>query len=74
MIRNGKRHPHEILIDQGTADEFLQSQLRTADFESACSKSGQSVTVNLREGYDHSYYFIATYIESHIAFHASAMR
>jgi S-formylglutathione hydrolase len=74
LMTSGRRHPHEILIDQGTADEFLESQLRPADFENACAKAGQSVTVNRRDGYDHSYYFIATYIEAHIAFHAAALR
>jgi S-formylglutathione hydrolase len=74
LVASGKRHPHEILIDQGTADEFLETQLHPADFNRACSKASQPVTINLREGYDHSYYFISTFIQSHIAFHAAAMR
>lgn len=61
----------EILIDQGTADEFLiKGQLRPDDFVSAAEKSGQKVIMNMRKGFDHSYYFIAKFIEDHVHFHA----
>lgn len=61
----------EFLIDQGTADKFLAEQLHPMDFVRACSENG-SLRVTLREqqGYDHGYYFIATFVEDHIAFHA----
>lgn len=59
-----------ILIDQGSADNFLQEQLRPHLFEEACKVSGQQVTINLHEGYDHSYYFIASFMGDHMAHHA----
>ncbi|CAE78842.1 S-formylglutathione hydrolase [Bdellovibrio bacteriovorus] len=72
LVSSGARHPAKILIDQGTQDEFLQKgQLLTQNFEGACKTAGQPYEVNYREQYDHSYYFIATFIESHIKFHAS---
>jgi len=59
-----------ILIDQGTNDSFLQDQLKPENLANiACSKQGE-FSLNMREGYDHSYYFISTYIESHMQFHA----
>lgn len=73
LIKTGKKHPHKILIDQGSNDEFLKSQLLLQDFEDACMEQGQDILVNYREGYDHSYYFIASFIESHIEFHASKL-
>lgn len=61
----------EFLIDQGTADKFLKEQLLPMDFVRACSANG-SLRVTLREqqGYDHGYYFITTFVEDHIAYHA----
>jgi Predicted esterase len=63
----------EILIDQGTADDFLgKGQLLPDDLvaAAAAAKSGQKVTLNMRKGFDHSYYFIAKFIEDHVHFHA----
>lgn len=59
-----------ILIDQGSADNFLDEQLRPHLFEQACRVSGQNVTINIRDGYDHSYYFAASFIGDHLAHHA----
>lgn len=59
-----------ILVEQGLADNFLASQLKPELLEAACEKSGVSVTVNRREGYDHSYYFISTFFEHHLRYHA----
>ncbi len=59
-----------ILIDQGTADEFLETQLRPELFEEACRAAGVPLILRWQEGYDHSYYFIATFICEHIAHHA----
>lgn len=73
LIKNGSRHSHGVLIDQGSADEFLEKQLLTEHLSAACKKSGQALDLHYREGYDHSYYFISTFIESHIQFHAQAM-
>jgi S-formylglutathione hydrolase len=62
-----------ILIDQGTADSFLETQLMPEVFEEACATVGQSLTLRRQEGYDHSYYFIATFVEDHIRHHAEIL-
>lgn len=62
-----------ILIDQGAADTFMEKQLLTDRFVKACDKAGVSAQVNFRGGYDHSYYFINSFIDSHLDFHARAM-
>lgn len=62
-----------ILIDQGAADQFLAEQLRPELFAEAARAAGQKLTLNLREGYDHSYFFIATFIEDHLRWHRSAL-
>jgi S-formylglutathione hydrolase len=64
---------HPILIDQGTTDPFLEKQLLPQVFEAACKKVGQPLTLRYQEGYNHSYYFIATFIEDHIRHHAAAL-
>ena len=60
-----------ILVDQGTHDQFLESQLKPELLKDACRRSGVSLDLHLRSGYDHSYFFIATFIEDHLRFHAS---
>ncbi len=72
LLESGHKHAKEILIDQGTADEFLKEELLTDNFVSACDSSEQKAKVNFREGYDHSYYFVATHIDSHLQFHKNA--
>ncbi len=64
-------HPAKILIDQGTADSFLVEQLRPELFAAACEQSGQALELRMQEGYDHSYFFIATFIEDHLRHHAA---
>ena len=63
----------DILIDQGTDDEFLETQLLPDNLIVAAEKSGQKITLNMREGFDHSYFFIAAYIDDHIKFHAKRL-
>ena len=70
LIRNGYRSG-EILVDQGEADNFLQEQLKPELLSSVCVETGQPLQLRMQPGYDHSYYFIASFIEDHIAFHAS---
>ncbi|MDX2099239.1 MAG: S-formylglutathione hydrolase [Leptolyngbyaceae cyanobacterium bins.59] len=65
--------PLTILIDQGTTDKFLDSQLMPQIFAEACTVSGQALTLRMQEGYDHSYYFIATFIGDHLRHHAEAL-
>lgn len=63
----------KIVIDQGLADNFLKEQLRPELFQAACEKAGVPLELNLREGYDHSYYFISTFIENHLRFHGQQL-
>ena len=64
----------EILIDQGTADNFLDEQLKPELFRKACEAAGVELSIHYREGYDHSYYFIATFMEDHFAHHARLLK
>jgi S-formylglutathione hydrolase len=63
-----------ILVDTGTADSFLETQLKPEIFIKACEKDGQRLDYRLREGYGHDYYFIATFMDEHIAHHAKALK
>jgi S-formylglutathione hydrolase len=72
LVEKGATSAH-ILIDQGSADGFLDEQLRPQLFGDACAQAGQEVTIRMREGYDHSYYFVATFMGDHIAHHANAL-
>lgn len=65
--------PMAFLIDQGLADDFLTAQLQPDLFKKVCEEAGHQLTLNLREGYDHSYYFIASFIGKHIQYHAAAL-
>ena len=63
-----------LLVDQGSADGFLEEQLKPELLRSACERHGYALTLRMRDGYDHSYYFIATFIGDHIRHHAAALR
>ncbi|MFT3670102.1 MAG: S-formylglutathione hydrolase [Pseudoxanthomonas sp.] len=63
-----------LLVDQGDADEFLAGQLRPELLQAAAAEAGHPLTLRLQPGYDHSYYFIASFIGDHIAHHAAALR
>lgn len=73
LVKSGFTHTLPIMIDQGTQDEFLEKQLLTDNFVKACKDSGQTLQLHFREGYDHSYYFISTFIKNHILFHAQSL-
>lgn len=73
LVEDGARFP-EFLIDQGTADGFLDEGLRPWLFEEACKDTGVSLTLNMREGYDHSYFFISTFMDDHLRWHAGRLR
>ena len=60
-----------VLVDQGDADGFLAEQLRTELLDEACAKAGYPMTIRMQPGYDHSYFFIASFIGEHLDFHAS---
>jgi len=63
----------DILIDQGSSDAFLTEQLRPELFTDAARAAGQDVTLRIQEGYDHSFYFIASFIDDHLNWHASRL-
>lgn len=65
-----RQHAQPILIDQGRADGFLEEQLRPELFAQACEASGQKLELRMHDDYDHSYYFIATFVEDHLRHHA----
>ena len=65
--------PDTVLVDVGTADTFLDRELKPELFEAACAASGQKLDLRRRPGYDHSYYFIATFVADHLAHHARAL-
>ncbi len=70
LLKAGAFHSGEILIDQGTRDPFLAERLLTKNLIEANSAETQKLNVRFQEGYDHSYYFISTFIADHIQFHA----
>ena len=73
LVRSGARAP-ALLVDQGLADKFLAEQLHVDRFEAACREAGQSLTLRRHAGYDHGYFFIASFIEDHLRFHADALK
>ncbi len=73
LLKAGNKRADTLLIEQGLADEFFEGQLKTGNIESVAKEVGQNLQVNYREGYDHSYYFISTFIEEHINFHLKAL-
>jgi S-formylglutathione hydrolase len=72
LVEDGARFP-EFLIDQGTADGFLQDGLRPWLFEAACKDAGIPLTLRMQEGYDHSYFFISTFMDDHLRWHAERL-
>lgn len=70
LVKAGAKHPNPILIDQGAADQFLEKELLTKNFVRACEESGQELEARFQDGYDHSYYFISTFVREHVEFHA----
>jgi S-formylglutathione hydrolase len=72
LIEAGARVP-ALLVDQGDADNFLAEQLKTHLLEEACAKAGQAATIRMQPGYDHSYYFISTFMAEHVRWHAEKL-
>jgi S-formylglutathione hydrolase len=73
LIKSGARSANPILVDQGDADNFLEEQLKPHLLEAACQDAGQAVQVRLQPGYDHSYFFIASFMGDHMAHHAKIL-
>ncbi len=72
LIEDGARVP-DLLVDQGGADSFLAEQLRPELLEAACAAAGIGLTLRLQPGYDHSYYFISTFMADHLRWHAARL-
>ena len=70
LVKAGHKFAGGILIDQGTADKFLADQLKPELLVSACKAAGQEVYLQMREGYDHGYFFIQSFISQHMTWHA----
>lgn len=73
LIEDGARLP-DLLVDQGDADNFLHEQLKTGLLVMACRKAGIPATIRMQPGYDHSYYFISTFMADHIGWHAARLQ
>jgi S-formylglutathione hydrolase len=73
LIASGARAP-ALLVDVGLADKFLAEQLNIDRFEAACREAGQSLTLRRHAGYDHGYFFVASFVEDHLRFHADALK
>lgn len=74
LVKSGLKHSSPILLDQGTNDDFLCKQLFPENFQAACGSVGQELKLRMHDGYDHSYYFISTFIKDHIDFHADYLK
>jgi len=72
LIEDGARAEH-LLVDQGTADTFLEDQLKPGILAMACAKAGMTPEIRMQDGYDHSYYFISTFMAEHVAWHAERL-
>ena len=72
LIEDGARLP-DLLVDQGTADNFLDEQLKPQLLAEACERAGIDATIRMQPGYDHSYHFISTFMADHIAWHADRL-
>ncbi len=73
LIENGARLP-DLLVDQGQADNFLDTELKTHLLDEACRKADIPAQIRMQEGYDHSYFFISTFMGDHIAWHAERLK
>jgi S-formylglutathione hydrolase len=72
LVRDGKSARH-ILIDIGTADPFYERELKPDLFEAACREAGVAATIRKQEGYDHSYYFVSSFMAEHLKWHAERL-
>jgi S-formylglutathione hydrolase len=72
LIADGARLP-DLLVDQGEGDNFLELQLKTHLLAEACADANQPATIRMQPGYDHSYYFISTFLADHVAWHAERL-
>lgn len=72
LLEDGARLP-DLLVDQGASDSFLEEQLRPHLLERACAGAGFPLTLRMQQGYDHSYYFISTFMDDHLRWHSERL-
>jgi S-formylglutathione hydrolase len=72
LIDDGARLP-DLLVDQGEGDSFLEEQLKTHLLSEACERAGQPAIIRMQPGYDHSYFFISSFMAEHVAWHAERL-
>ncbi|WP_225410513.1 S-formylglutathione hydrolase [Stigmatella hybrida] len=73
LVRGLRQPLPALLVDQGTRDKFLAEQLLPEQLREACAAVGQPLTLRMQEGYDHSYFFVSTFMEDHLRHHAAAL-
>lgn len=73
LIEDGHRFP-EFLVDQGTTDSFIEDGLRPGELQKACGQAGIPLMLRMQEGYGHSYYFISTFMDDHLRWHAERLK
>jgi S-formylglutathione hydrolase len=73
LVAAGRRFPGPVLVDQGEADKFLAEQLHPQRLEAACAAAGQPLTLRRHAGYDHGYFFVASFIDDHLRHHAAQL-
>ncbi|SET62050.1 S-formylglutathione hydrolase [Stigmatella erecta] len=73
LVRGVRQPLPTLLVDQGTRDKFLAEQLLPEQLREACAAVGQPLTLRMQEGYDHSYFFVSTFMEDHLRHHAAAL-
>jgi S-formylglutathione hydrolase len=73
LIEDGHRFP-ELLVDQGTAYSFLETGLRPWLLEEACRRAGMALNLRMQQGYDHSYFFISSFMSDHLSWHATRLK
>jgi S-formylglutathione hydrolase len=74
LVKMARQEKLPLLVDQGGADEFLAGQLRPELLQAACAAVGHPLSLRMQPGYDHSYYFIATFLADHFAHHGDALK
>jgi len=73
LLMRAKAHPSEVLVDQGLSDQFLEKQLQPEALEAAAKVSGQKLKLRRHDGYDHSYWFIQSFVADHLRHHAALL-
>lgn len=73
LVKSGSRFTSGVLVDQGTSDKFLLEQLKPELLAAACRTAGQKMQLHLRDGYDHGYFFIQSFIGEHLDWHAARL-